>query len=471
MELVLATATGAAIGGLVTWLYLRSRSAAVEARLEDRDKSLAKELETSDILNRELTETRERLAGEKTAHTKDTEAAKERFEDLRKTQDELLEQYAAASLKALNSNSESFLKLAKTQINKMIAEVEAREKMQKKEMEKLVDPLKESLKGVDEQLEKLEKKRIEAYSALTEQVKGLSAAQLQIQKETANLVTALRKPTVRGRWGEFHLRRVVELAGLVEHCDFEEQQSVDTDDGKLRPDLVVRLAGGRNIVVDAKTPLDAYLNAIEAEDPDVKNDFLKKHVKQVREHVRQLAAKAYHDQFILAPDIVVLFLPSESILYEASHADPTLLEFGIENRVLIATPMTLIALLHGVATGWRQDTIAKNAQQISKLGQDLYERICKYAEHFSKVGSRLNSVVTSYNQAVGTLESRVLVSARRFKELGSASTQDIPQLEQIDTSPREIQSPELKRIGSEIPAGNSSISEADAVNENESGIV
>jgi len=275
-------------------------------------------------------------------------------------------------------------------------------------------------------------------------VLGLSKAQIEIQKEAANLVTALRKPTVRGRWGEFHLRRVVELAGLVEHCDFDEQQTVDTDEGAIRPDLIVHLAGGRNIVVDAKTPLDAYLNAIEVENVDEKQSYLKKHVKQVRDHVRQLAGKSYHDQFKLAPDMIVLFLPSESILYEASHADPTLLEYGIENRVLIATPMTLIALLHGVATGWRQDTIAQNAQQISKLGQDLYERICKYAEHFSKVGTRLNSAVTSYNQAVGTLESRVLVSARRFKELGSASIQDVPELDHVDSVPRHLQSSELK---------------------------
>jgi DNA recombination protein RmuC len=231
---------------------------------------------------------------------------------------------------------------------------------------------------------------------------------------------------------------------LVEHCDFDEQHSVATDGGALRPDLVVHLAGGRNIVVDAKTPLDAYLNATESDDARVKESFLKTHVKQVREHVRQLASKSYHDQFALAPDMVVLFLPAESILYEASHHDPTLLEFGIENRVLIATPMTLIAMLHGVATGWRQDTIANNAQQISKLGQELYERICKYADHFSKVGSRLNSAVSSYNQAVGSLESRVLVSARRFKDMGSASTQDVPELEHVDSVSRELQAGDFR---------------------------
>jgi len=467
MELGLGIAIGIAVGGLVTWLYARSKSAAVAARLQDRDASLEAEVEKTTRLTGENTELREVLAREETAREKETEAAKRNLETLRKTQEELLEQFTATSRKALDSNSESFLKLAKTQVQQMISEVESRENKQKVEMEKLVDPLKESLKGVDKQLRELEEKRVKAYSSLTEQVKGLSAAQIQIQKEAANLVTALRKPTVRGRWGEFHLRRVVELAGLVEHCDFEEQHTVNTDDGKLRPDLIVHLAGGRNIVVDAKTPLDAYLNAVECDDPDEKKALIKKHVRQVRDHIRQLAGKAYHDQFSLAPDIVVLFLPSESILYEASHADPTLLEFGIENRVLIATPMTLIALMHGVATGWRQETIAENAQQISKLGQDLYERICKYADHFSKVGSRLNSAVTSYNQAVGTLESRVLVSARRFKELGSASTQDVPLLEHVDTSPREIQAPELKQLEPE----NSPEFEEGLVNHNDKGIV
>lgn len=446
MELGVGITLGVLIGGLVMWLFARSGSAAVSARLEDRESSLAETTGQLTEATKEIADLRERLAREQTAREQEAESANERLTAAKKTQEEQLEQFTAMSRKALDNNSKSFLELAKTQVKLMISDVDAREKIQKVEMEKLVGPLKESLKGVTDHLGELEKKRVEAYASLKEQIVGLSKAQLLIQKEAANLVTALRKPTVRGRWGEFHLRRVVELAGLVEHCDFEEQQTVSTDGVIIRPDLVVQLAGGRNIVVDAKTPLDAYLNAIEVEDDDLKMSFMKKHVKQVREHIRQLASKSYHDQFALAPDMVILFLPAESILYEASYADPTLLEYGIKNRVLIATPMTLIALLHGVATGWRQDTIAENAQQISKLGQDLYDRICTYAEHFSKVGSRLNSAVTSYNQAVGSLESRVLVSARRFKELGSASTQKVPELQHVDTLTRELKVSDLKRL-------------------------
>jgi len=445
MDLVTGAVPGIILGGILVWLYLRSVAAATTARLEDRESDISRLTEELSTANSDNTNLRDQLAREETAREQEAAAAGERLANEKKSREELLEQFAAASRKALDSNSKSFLDLAKTQVQQMLTEVDSREKKQKVEMEKIVDPLKESLKGVREHLTELEKVRLSAYSSLTEQIKGLSEAQLQIQKEAANLVTALRKPTVRGKWGEFHLRRVVELAGMVEHCDFDLQHSVSTDGGNLRPDLVVHLAGGRNIVVDAKTPLDAYLNAVETEDPEQKEKFLKSHVRQVRDHVRQLSSKSYHDQFALAPDMVILFLPAESILYEASHNDPTLLEFGIENRVLIATPMTLIALLHGVATGWRQDTIAKNAQQISKLGQELYERICKYAEHFSKVGSRLNSAVTSYNQAVGTLESRVLVSARKFKEMGSASSQDVPEIEPVDSAARELQSAELNR--------------------------
>jgi DNA recombination protein RmuC len=447
MELGIGLGLGGALGSLLVWLFMRSGGAAIRARLEDRESALVGANARLAELAEEAAELREKLAREETARQQEAAAAAERLDSTRKNQEQLLEQFAATSRIALDSNSKSFLNLAKTHVQQMLTEVESREAKQKLEMDKVVDPLKVSLKDVREHLGALEKERVKAYTDLTAQVKGLSEAQMLIHKEAANLVTALRVPTVRGRWGEFHLRRVVELAGLVEHCDFNEQHSVQTDGGKIRPDLIINLAGGRTIVVDAKTPLDAYLNAVEVDDPVLKRTILKKHVKQVRDHVRQLASKSYHDQFALAPDMVILFLPAESILYEASHADPTLLEYGIENRVLIATPMTLIALLHGVATGWRQDSIAKNAQKISKLGQDLYERICKYTEHFAKVGSKLNSAVSSYNQAVGSLESRVLVSARRFKDLGSSSTQELPEIEHVDKSVREVRDEEYREPG------------------------
>lgn len=447
MELGIGTMVAFALGGLIVWVVMRfinnAQSASIKTRLDDKQesvRSLTEDLKSATVDNSDL---KAQLSGEVAAREQERLAASEKLALLREAQEELVNQFQTLSRKALDSNNKSFLELAKTQVEHLLTKVDAKEEKRTLEMKNLVDPLEKSLKEVTKQIGDIEKQRVDAYSSLKEQVKGLQEAQLQIQKETSNLVTALRKPTVRGQWGEFHLRRVVELAGLVEHCDFDEQQTIRTDDGLLRPDLVVHLAGGRNIVVDAKTPLDAYLSGVEEEDDDHKAAFFSQHVRQVRDHVKNLASKSYHSQFDLAPEIVVLFLPAESMLYEACYADPTLLEYGIQNRVLIATPMTLIALLHGVASGWRQDLIVQNAQQISRLGQELYERICKMAEHFSKVGTRLNSAVSSYNSAVGSLERRVLVSARRFKEMGAGSTQDVQEIEQVDTAAKQLEAGEL----------------------------
>jgi len=439
MELGGGILIGLFLGSLFVWLLSKARTASIATRLNEKEQSvdtLTAELRAVTV---EKSDLRSELSGEMAGRVQERLAAEEKLALIKEAQDELILQFQALSRKALDANNKSFLELAKTQVEQMLTKVDAKEQKRSLEMQKMVDPLKESLKDVTKHMGDLEKERVKAYSSLTEQVKGLQDAQLQIQKETSNLVTALRRPTVRGKWGEFHLRRVVELAGLVEHCDFEQQKTVSTDEGLLRPDLVVQLAGGRNIVVDAKTPLEAYLSAVETEDGEKKAAFIDQHVRQVRDHVKNLASKSYHNQFEMAPEIVVLFLPAESMLYEASHADPTLLEYGIKNRVLIATPMTLIALLHGVASGWRQDLIVQNAQQISQLGQELYDRICKLAEHFSNVGSRLNSAVTGYNQAVGSLERRVLVSARRFKEMGAGSTQDVKEIDQVDTTAKQLE--------------------------------
>ncbi|GMQ82142.1 MAG: hypothetical protein BMS9Abin05_1586 [Rhodothermia bacterium] len=449
MELGIGVLVGVLLGGLITWLVSKARSASITVRLQEKEESALRVTTELKQLSAEHSDLRAKYAGEIAAREQERLAAEEKLVLLREAQEELLIQFQALSRKALDSNNKSFLELAKTQVEHLLTKVDAKEEKRTLEMKNLVDPLEKSLKEVTKQIGDIEKQRVNAYSSLKEQVKGLQEAQLQIQKEAHNLVTALRKPTVRGQWGEFHLRRVVELAGLVEHCDFDEQHTVRTDDGLLRPDLVVHLAGERNIVVDAKTPLDAYLSGVEEEDADKKAAFFTQHVRQVRDHVKNLASKSYHTQFDMAPEMVVLFLPAESMLYEASHADPTLLEYGIRNRVLIATPMTLIALLHGVASGWRQDLIVQNAQQISRLGQDLYERICKMAEHFSKVGSRLNSAVSSYNSAVGSLERRVLVSARRFKEMGAGSTQDVQEIEQVDTAAKQLEAGDFSNSAKE----------------------
>ncbi len=451
MELGAGILIGLFLGGLFVWLISKARTATIATRLEEKEQSVtALSAELRDA-TAEKSDLKAELSGEVAAREQERLASEEKLALIKEAQEELLLQFQSLSRKALDINNKSFLELAKTQVEQLLTRVDAKEQKRSLEMQKMVDPLKDSLKDVTKHIGDLEKERVRAYSSLTEQVKGLQDAQLQIQKETSNLVTALRRPSVRGQWGEFHLRRVVELAGLVEHCDFEEQKTVSTDGGLLRPDLVVHLAGGRNIIVDAKTPLEAYLSAVEAEDGEKKSAFIDQHVRQVRDHVKNLASKSYHDQFEMAPEMVVLFLPAESMLYEASHADPTLLEYGIKNRVLIATPMTLIALLHGVASGWRQDLIVQNAQQISQLGQELYDRICKLAEHFAKVGSRLNSAVTSYNQAVGSLERRVLVSARRFKEMGAGSSQDVEEIDQVDTAAKQLEAADFSN-GSEDQA-------------------
>ncbi len=300
----------------------------------------------------------------------------------------------------------------------------------------MVRPLKDSLEKVDTRIQELEKARTGAYAGLTEQLKSLSLTQSQLQNQTANLVKALRAPQVRGRWGEIQLKRVVEMAGMVEYCDFKQQQTAAGDSGRLRPDLIVRLPGRKNVVVDSKAPLSAYLEALEAEDEDQRLARLREHAAQVRKHVANLSSKAYWDQFQPAPEFVVLFLPGESFFSAALEQDPALIEAAVAKQVILATPITLIALLRAVAYGWSQERLAENAQQISRLGRELHDRLRVLAGHFADIGGALSRAVESYNRMLGSLESRVLVTARRFKDLGAASGADIEVLEAVDRQTR-----------------------------------
>ena len=345
----------------------------------------------------------------------------------------MIDRFKTLSSEALKSSSDQFLKLAEESFKRQHESADSLLKQREQSIDMLIKPITQALKKTEDQIKSIEKDRHSAFGSIGAQIKQMAESQQLLQKETRNLVTALRRPEVRGQWGELTLKRLAELAGMVEYCDFVEQQQ--SSEG-MRPDMVVRMPDKRELVVDAKTPLDAYLSAIEAEDIDERDQFLLQHARNMRERVKELSRKAYWDQFRNSPDYVVLFIPGEQFLSAALEQDGKLLEDALASRVVLATPTTIIALLRAVAFGWRQMDVAENAERIQELGEQLYSRVATFVEHLTKMGKNLSGTVDTYNKAVGSLERQVLPGARKFQELGLQSKKEIPAAPPLESIPR-----------------------------------
>lgn len=402
-----ALAIGLVLGLLLTWLVMRRKRILLEERIKSQDALQQERQQAFDAANAQL-----------------------------------MQAFNELSNRSLKDNSESFLRLAEQHLNVHNEKAKRELSEREKAVESLVKPIRDALESSKKQIDELEKSRSEAYGSIRSQLEAMHTSQKLLKQETQNLVNALRRPEVRGRWGEITLRRLVELAGMVEHCDFQEQVHSVGEGQVIRPDMIVKLPDGGELVVDVKTPLDAYLEAAEAKDDVQRKLGLERHAKNVRGHIRTLAAKAYWGQFEQSPEFVILFIPGDQFLSAALNEQPDLIEYALSQHIMLATPTSLVALLKAVAYSWRQLALADNAKQIRKLAEDLYTRLGAFVGHMNRVGKQLASSVEHYNKAVGSLERSVLPGARKFVELGVHEKREIEKLESLEPVPRTmIESP------------------------------
>ena len=447
-DVIVAAVVGLIVGGMLAWVLASARARVASAAEVAQARGTVDELRAQrQKAEADFAAVRQGLDAEREARVKaETELAEsvrhvaEERKLLEEARARLTDTFKALSDDALKSNNQAFLELAKKSLEALVTDAKGDLSKRQEGIEALLKPLRESLKRYEDQVQAIEQSRQKAYGGLDEQLKSLAATQQRLEKETHGLSVALRNPQARGSWGEMALRRVVELAGMERHVDFNEQ--VTAEEGSLRPDMVVQLPGGRQIIVDSKAPLDDYRRAAEAETEEQRRQFLQRHAGQMRAHMASLSRKAYWEKFANAAEFVVMFIPGEPFLGGAADQDPSLIEDGMRNRVVLATPTTLIALLRAVAYGWRQEQLAQNAQAISELGKQVYDRLGMLTSHLADVGSALERASQAYNRAIGSMETRLFPAARKFQELGVASPDTTPTASPVETTPRQLNVPE-----------------------------